>query len=91
MSTAALTDVDTTMRAAVMRQLDWDPAVDASAVAVAAKDGTVTLTGYIDTYAGKLAAERAAMEAPGVMQVVNRLQVPEPTPARKLEPVDEMC
>jgi osmotically-inducible protein OsmY len=75
MSTAALTDVDTNMRAAVMRQLDWDPAVDASAVAVAAKDGTVTLTGYIDTYAGKLAAERAVKRVHGVRAVANELQV----------------
>ena len=60
MSTATLKDTDIRVRDAVTRQLDWDPEVDASAVGVAAINGTVTLSGFIDTYAGKLAAERAA-------------------------------
>jgi osmotically-inducible protein OsmY len=58
-----------------MRQLEWDPEVDASAVGVAAKGGTVTLTGYIDTYAGKLAAERAAKHVAGVRAVANDIEV----------------
>jgi len=36
-----------------MRQLDWDPEVDVSAVGVAAKNGTATLSGFIDTYSGR--------------------------------------
>jgi osmotically-inducible protein OsmY len=55
--------------------LEWDPEVDASAVGVAAKNGTVTLTGYIDTYAGKLAAERAAKRVQGVRAVANDIEV----------------
>jgi osmotically-inducible protein OsmY len=58
-TTATLTDADVRVRDAVMRQLDWDPEMDASAVGVAAKNGTVTLTGFIDSCCGKLAAERA--------------------------------
>jgi osmotically-inducible protein OsmY len=58
-----------------MRQLDWDPEVEASAVGVAAKNGTVTLTGFIDTYAGKLAAERAAKRVHGVRAVANDIAV----------------
>jgi osmotically-inducible protein OsmY len=58
-----------------MRQLEWDPEVDASAVGVAARDGAVTLTGYIDTYAGKLGAERAAKRVHGVRAVANDLDV----------------
>jgi osmotically-inducible protein OsmY len=58
-----------------MRQLEWDPQLDASAVGVAARDGTVTLTGYIDTYAGKLAAERAAKRVHGVRAVANDIEV----------------
>ena len=60
MAIANLSDIDVRIRDAVTRQLEWDPEIDASAIGVAAKDGAVTLTGYIDTYAGKLAAERAA-------------------------------
>jgi osmotically-inducible protein OsmY len=58
-----------------MRQLEWDPRVDASAIGVAAKDGSVTLTGYIDSYTGKLAAERAAKRVHGVRAVSNDLDV----------------
>ena len=58
-----------------MRQLEWDPKVNASAIGVAASGGTVTLTGYIDTYAGKLAAERAAKRVHGVRAVANDLEV----------------
>jgi osmotically-inducible protein OsmY len=59
----------------VTRQLEWDRQVDASAIGVAAKDGVVTLTGYVDTYAGKLAAERAAKRIRGVRAVANEIEV----------------
>jgi osmotically-inducible protein OsmY len=70
-----LTKNDVRVRDAVMRLLEWDPEVDASAVGVAAKDGAVTLTGFIDTYAGKLAAERAAKRVAGVRAVANDIDV----------------
>jgi osmotically-inducible protein OsmY len=74
-ATAGLTETDVRVRDAVMRQLEWDPEVDASAVGIAAKGGTVTLTGYIDSYAGKLAAERAAKRVHGVRGVANDVEV----------------
>jgi osmotically-inducible protein OsmY len=75
MSTAQLTDRDLRTRQAVMQQLEWDPAFDASAIGVAAKDGAVTLTGLIGTYGEKLAAERAAKRVYGVRAVANDLEV----------------
>jgi osmotically-inducible protein OsmY len=63
------------MKDAVMRQLDWDPEVDATAIGVTAKDGAVTLTGYVGTYMGKLAAERAAKRVRGVRAVANDIEV----------------
>lgn len=75
MTTAALTETDVRVRDAVMRQLDWDPEVDASALGVTAKNGTVTLTGFIDTYTAKLAAERAAKRVHGVRAVANDIDV----------------
>src|SRR5262245_339026 len=72
---ATLTNVDVRVRGAVMRQLDWDAEVDASAIGVAAKDGTVTLTGYINSYSGKLAAERAVKRVRGVRGVANEIEV----------------
>lgn len=75
MSVAALTQHDVKVRDAVLHQLEWDPEVDASAVGVTAEDGAVTLSGFIDSYAGKLAAERAAKRIRGVRAVANELQV----------------
>jgi len=75
MRTATLTNTDLRIQDAVLRQLDWDPQVIADAVGVTAKDHTVTLTGYIDTYAGKLAAERAAKRVRGVRAVANDIEV----------------
>ena len=75
MTTATLRETDVRERDAVIAQLDWDPEVDASAVGVAVRDGVVTLTGYIGTYAGKLAAERAAKRVHGVRAVANDVEV----------------
>ena len=70
-----LTDKDVRVRDAVQQQLEWDPAFDASGIGVTAHDGAVTLTGSIGTYAGKLAAERAAKRVYGVRAVANDLDV----------------
>ncbi|MBF8301590.1 MAG: transport-associated protein, partial [Acidobacteria bacterium] len=75
MTTMNLTETDLRVRESVTRQLDWDPEVDDSAVGVAAQKGAVTLTGYIDSYAGKLAAERAAKRVHGVRAVANDIEV----------------
>jgi osmotically-inducible protein OsmY len=75
MTTGTMTEQDMQVRDAVQQQLEWDSEVDASAIGVAAKGGSVTLTGYIDTYAGKLAAERAAKRVRGVRAVANDVDV----------------
>jgi osmotically-inducible protein OsmY len=75
MTTGTVTTADIATRDAVMRQLAWDPEVDASAVGVSARHGAVTLTGYVDSYAAKLAAERAAKRVHGVRAVANDVEV----------------
>lgn len=75
MSTASMTDADVRTRDAVLRQLEWDPEIDAGGVGVAARGGVVTLTGFIDSYSGKLAAERAAKRIRGVRAVANDIEV----------------
>ena len=75
MTTIGLSDTDISMKDAVMRQLEWDPEVDASAIGVTGAKGVVTLTGYTGTYIGKLAAERAAKRVRGVRAVANDIEV----------------
>jgi osmotically-inducible protein OsmY len=75
MSTTHLTDRDVRLRDAVVRQLDFDPQGDTSAIGVAVRNGAVTLTGSIDSCPGKLAAERVAKRVAGVRAVANELEV----------------
>jgi len=75
MSTASISRSDVRLRNAVVRQLDWDPEVDDSAIGVSARTGVITLTGFIDSYAGKLAAERSAKHVRGVRAVANDITV----------------
>lgn len=75
MTTATLVSEDLRVRNAVMRQLEWDPEVDASEIGVAARNGAVTLTGFIASYGGKLAAERCAKRVRGVRAVANDIAV----------------
>jgi osmotically-inducible protein OsmY len=75
MTTATITGTDVQVRRAVVRQLDWDPEVDAGAIGVSAHDGVVTLTGFVDTYVEKLAAERVAKRLRGVRGVANDITV----------------
>lgn len=75
MTTTLLTPADTRLRDRVMQQLEWDSQLDASAVATTVREGVVTLTGYVDGYAGKLGAERAAKRVRGVRAVANEIQV----------------
>lgn len=63
------------VRDSILRDLEWDPQLDASRVGVTVEDGIVTLSGYVDTYAAKLAAERCARKVYGVQGIANELQV----------------
>lgn len=52
----------------VMEQLKWEPILDAAEIGVSVKNGIVTLSGQVNSYAKKLAAERAAKKVGGVRQ-----------------------
>src|SRR6202040_1457375 len=51
---------DNEIKRDVEEELRWEPNVDPTDIAVAVKNGVVTLTGFVRSYAHKLAAERAA-------------------------------
>lgn len=58
-----------------MAELRWEPSVKAACIGVAAKDGVVTLTGELETYAQKFAAERAVERVAGVRAIADDLTV----------------
>jgi osmotically-inducible protein OsmY len=70
-----LTIIDQRLKDSVAYQLDWDPELDASLIGISAQDGIVALSGYVNTYVAKLAAERAARRVYGVKAVANELEV----------------
>jgi osmotically-inducible protein OsmY len=59
----------------VQDELRWEPALRPAEIGVAVEDGVVTLTGFVDSYATKLAAERAARGVAGVRAVAEDIVV----------------
>jgi osmotically-inducible protein OsmY len=75
MQTATNKETDQQLRDAVLRQLDWEPAIVSKDISVAAKDGVVTLTGFVHNLFEKEAAERAAKSVYGVQAVAGDIEV----------------
>jgi osmotically-inducible protein OsmY len=67
----------------VLAELDWDPRVNVAKVGVTVDDGVVTLTGTVDSYADKLAAEKVVKRVVGVRGVANDLSVTLPSTAKR--------
>jgi osmotically-inducible protein OsmY len=63
----------------VMDELQFEPCVDASKIGVTAKDGIVTLTGKVGSYAEKYMAEDAAERVCGVKAVTDEIKVDLPS------------
>lgn len=59
----------------VIAEMKWDPFLSVSEIGVAVKNGIVTLSGHVDTYAKKIAAEKAAKRVSGVKVVAEDIQV----------------
>ena len=66
---------DSELRRDVERKLEWDPSIDARSIGVAAKNGVVTLTGYVSSYSDKWRAERIAKRVSGVTALANEIEV----------------
>lgn len=58
-----------------MDQLKWEPGLNAAEIGVAVKNGIVTLSGIVNTYSEKIAAEDAAKKIAGVRAVAEDIQV----------------
>lgn len=66
---------DAQLQRDVIEELRWDPAVGNAEIGVAAKDGVVTISGEVNTFAQKYAAEHAAKRVGGVRAVAEELKV----------------
>lgn len=68
-------DRDIRIRDDVVDELDFEPSVDNAGIGVAVKDGVVTLSGHVPTYAQKFAAEKCAQRVKGVKAVAMDIDV----------------
>jgi osmotically-inducible protein OsmY len=66
---------DSQLQRDVMDELVWEPRVDHAHIGVAAKDGVVTLSGFVSNYAQKMAAEKATKRVQGVRAIAEEIQV----------------
>jgi osmotically-inducible protein OsmY len=74
---------DLQLKSDVDDELAWDPSINATNIGVAVKDGVVTLSGHLDTFAEKHAAERAVRRVSGVRGIALDLEVKLPSSAQR--------
>ena len=66
---------DKTLQEHVLAELNWEPRVKAAHIGVSAKNGVVSLSGHVETYAEKNAAEAAAWRVNGVKGIAQEIDV----------------
>ena len=74
-ATATETRTDEEIQRDVIAELRWDARVKPNEIGVQVKGGVVTLTGWVDSYMKKWAAEEAAHRVKGVKAVANQVEV----------------
>lgn len=80
---------DVGIRLAVIREFRWDTRVDETDIEIEVNDGIVTLTGTVDSYLHRMAAQEAARRVSGVLGVVNDLRVH--IPGTEVRTTPEIC
>ncbi|RQX04620.1 BON domain-containing protein [Micromonospora inaquosa] len=85
MTAATMTRSDEQIQRDVLAELKWDARVQPNEIGVSAKDGVVTLTGWVDSFVKKWAAEQAAHRVRGVKAVANDIEVRLPTSTERTD------
>ncbi|MDB4875630.1 MAG: Transport-associated protein [Gemmatimonadetes bacterium] len=77
---------DTDIQKDIVEELKWDPSIGKQDIAVAVRDGVVTLSGFADSYAAKWRAEQDASRVKGVKAVANDVEVKLPSSSTRPDP-----
>jgi osmotically-inducible protein OsmY len=85
MAVTTETRTDAQIQSDVLAELKWDARVQPNEIGVAVKDGIVTLTGWVDSYTKKWAAEEAAHRVRGVKAVANDIEVRLPLSSQRTD------
>jgi osmotically-inducible protein OsmY len=76
---------DQELRADILAELERDPRVRSTEIGVIVKHGAVTLTGVVEDFADKVAAERAVKRLKGVRAIAEDIQVKRPAELRLMD------
>src|SRR5438105_2037117 len=79
------TRTDEDIQRDVLEELKWDARVQPNEIGVVVKGGIVTLTGWVDSYTKRWAAEEAALRVRGVKGVANEIDVRLPSSAERTD------
>jgi osmotically-inducible protein OsmY len=82
---AVMTRTDEEIQRDIIEELKWDARVLPNEIGVSVKDGIVTLTGWVDSFLKRWAAEDAATRVAGVRAVANEVEVRLPTTAERTD------
>src|SRR5713226_10532818 len=85
MATAVEVRTDPQIQTDVLAELKWEPRVRPNEIGVAVKDGIVTLTGWVDSYTKRWAAEEATRRVRSVKAVANDIEVRLPSSAQRTD------
>jgi osmotically-inducible protein OsmY len=66
---------DSQIQKDVMDELKWEPFLSSAEIGVSVKNGIVTLSGQVDSYAKKLSAEKAAKRVSGVKALAEDIEI----------------
>ena len=80
---------DKTLRDLVLEELAWDPSVTAAHIGVTAREGVITLSGHVESFAEKHAAESATRRVKGVKALAEEIEVRLPSAAQRAD--DDMA
>jgi hypothetical protein len=77
---------DSDIKHDVEEELRWDPDIGSADIAVAVKDGVVTLTGFVRSFSQKWQAESDAKRVKGVAAMANDIEVRLPIISQRPDP-----
>jgi osmotically-inducible protein OsmY len=77
---------DTDIHKDIVAEFHWEPSLRDDDIAVAVRDGVVTLAGFADSYADKWKAEHIASKIRGVKAIANDIEIKLPSASQRADP-----
>lgn len=76
---------DTQLQQDVLAELKWEPSINATLIGVEVKEGVVTLSGHVTSFAEKWGAEKAVQRVTGVKALAIEVEVALPGSSKRLD------